>query len=160
MATATGLTQGEINMYHITRFNNARSKNNDVFTQLARDFFGYPLANAISSTGEVSHSPRFDFVESDSNYTLTADLPGISEENLDITLHEGVLAIHGTRELETLEEGSSVLVREREFGEFTRSIKLPENANADTVQASLDAGVLRVTIDKKEEVKARKIKLG
>ncbi len=144
-------------MYELTRFNN-RTKA-DPFAQLARDFFGVPVSSR-SSAATAIHAPRFDFVETADDYRLHADLPGIAEENLEITLHEGVLSVSGTRSEEATEEGVNVLVKERHYGSFERRIKLPKDANAELVQAKLEAGVLAITIAKKEERKARKIELG
>ncbi len=140
-------------MYELTRLNN-RTKA-DPFTQIARDFFGVPLTRDTAT-----HTPRFDFIETDENYRLQADLPGIAEENLEITVHEGVLSVSGTRAEESTEEGVNFLVRERQYGSFERRLKLPKDANAEQVQAKLEAGVLAITIAKKAEHKARKIELG
>ena len=147
-------------MYELTRLNN-RATNSDPFTQIARDFFGVPVAAARrTETAAAAHAPRFDLVESEQAYTLHADLPGITEDNLDITVHEGVLSVRGTRSEESVEEGANFLVKERQYGEFQRRLKLPKDANADAVEAKLNAGVLVITIAKKEENKARKIELG
>lgn len=145
-------------MYELTRFNN-RTKQNDPFAQLARDFFGTPVSSKRSAAPQA-HAPRFDFVETEQEYLLQADLPGISEENLEITVHEGVLSVSGSRSEQTTAEGTNFLVRERQYGEFQRRLKLPKDANAEQVSAKLNAGVLEVTIAKKEELKARKIELG
>ena len=145
-------------MYELTRFNN-RNKNTDPFALLARDFFGVPRSSERRAA-PVAHAPRFDFVETETDYRLKADLPGISEENLEVTVHEGVLSVAGSRTEESTEEGANYLVKERQYGSFERRIKLPKDANAEEVRAKLDAGVLAITIAKKEELKARKIELG
>ena len=144
-------------MYELTRFNN-RSNSTDPFAQLARDFFGVPQTRR-NLTAPV-HAPRFDFVETEEDYQLRADLPGIAEENLDITVHEGILSVSGSRSEETTEEGANFLLRERQYGSFERRIKLPKDANAELVQAKLQDGVLAITVAKTEERKARKIALG
>ena len=145
-------------MNELTRFN-SRNRNADPFAQLARDFFGVPLSTNAPSAS-VAHAPRFDFIETEQEYRLQADLPGIAEEDLEITVHEGILSVTGTRTAETSEEGANFLVRERQYGSFERRIKLPKDANAENVQAKLESGVLAITIGKKEELKARKIELG
>ena len=145
-------------MYELTRLNN-RTKNADPFAQLARDFFGVPLSTSRSAA-VASHAPRFDFVETEQDYRLKADLPGIAEEDLEITVHEGVLSVMGVRAEESTEEGANFLVKERQYGSFERRIKLPKDANAEQVVAKLEAGVLAITIAKQEELKARKIELG
>jgi len=146
-------------MYQLSRLNNHRPHNADPFAQIARDFFGLPIATT-SKTDTAFNVPNLDLVESENRYTLRADLPGIAEDNLEITFHEGVLSIHGTRSEETVTEEANVLVSERKFGDFQRRLKLPKDANPDRIEAKLDAGVLTISIEKREEVKARKIELG
>ena len=146
-------------MYQLTHTNNNISRQADPFARLARDFFGFPVATTRSSEA-ASHTPRFDFVESEQGYTLHADLPGIAEENLEVTVHEGVLSVLGVRSEETEAEEGSFLVKERHYGEFSRRLKLPKDADADKIEAKLNSGVLVVSIAKKEELKARKIELG
>jgi HSP20 family molecular chaperone IbpA len=146
-------------MYELTRLN-PRTKAADPFAQIARDFFGVPLTTRSTTSAVAPHAPRFDFVETEDDYRLNADLPGIAEENLEITVHEGVLSVSGTRAQDTIEEGVNFLVKERQYGSFERRLKLPKDANAELVQAKLEAGVLSITIAKKEERKARKIELG
>ncbi len=137
---------------------NSRALSTDPFALLARDFFGVPVARSRTNTSR--HAPRFDFIESAESYRLEADLPGIAEENLEITVHEGVLSISGSRTEASAEEGETFLVQERQHGSFERRFKLPKDANSEQIQAKLDEGVLRVTIAKKEERKARRIALG
>ena len=133
----------------------------DAFTSLARDFFGFdPFASAPRRNALAKHLPQFDLTESPTAYRLHADLPGVTEENLEVTVHEGVLTVSGKREEETSEEGTNFLVRERRYGEFSRRLALPKDANAETVEAKLENGVLLISIPKKEELKARKIKIG
>mgnify|MGYP003573773684 FL=1 len=133
----------------------------DAFTSLARDFFGFdPFTATPRRTALAKHLPQFDLTESPSAYTLHADLPGVTDENLDVTVHEGVLTVSGKREEETSEEGTNFLVRERRYGEFSRRLALPKDASTEAVQAKLANGVLLISIPKKEELKARKIKVG
>ena len=143
-------------MYGLTRFNHTQTA--DPFAELARNFFGVaPVASPQAAV--AAHTPRFDFIESADSYVLRGDLPGIKDEDLEITVHEGILTVSGTRAEETLKEDSQFVVRERRYGEFSRRLKLPKNADADQVEAKLEHGVLTVSIGKKQELQARRIKV-
>ncbi len=143
-------------MYGLTRLNNSQST--DPFSNLARDLFSFAPPSAARAVAR--ESARFDFIETAEGYQLRGDLPGVSESDLDITVHEGVLQVQGKRAEEALSEGSQFMLRERVHGEFTRRLRLPKNADADKIEAKLEHGVLTVSIAKKQEIQARKIKIG
>lgn len=148
-------------MYALTKNNTTlRTRNSDPLAALARDFLGFDPFTASANSSKRSHSPRFDLLEDEERYILKADLPGIAEENLDITVHEGLLTITATRAEESAESTEEYLVRERSSGTFTRQVKLSKNADSSQIAATLKQGVLTVTIAKRPESKARKIKIG
>ena len=103
--------------------------------------------------------PTFEVKETAEALVVRADLPGVKEEDLDISLHNSVLSISGTRQAEERKDGESYYLYERQYGSFSRSFSLPETADADKVDASLEGGVLTLTIGKKVEAKPRKIGL-
>lgn len=142
-------------MYSITKYN----RNSDPFTDLARDFFGLSPFSSRQSNTAFRTVPSFDFLENAEGYTLRGDLPGLSEEELDITVHDGILTIAGTRQAEETQEGDTFLVRERRYGQFSRRLSLPKDADAEKVSAKLEHGVLTVHIGKRQELQARKIKI-
>ena len=143
-------------MYGLTRFNSTRPA--DPFSALARDLFSF-TPPAVAPVVVSRNAPRFDFIESSDGYLLRGDLPGVRDENLDITVHEGELVVRGTRSEDTVTEGSEFIVQERSYGEFGRRLRLPKNADADKIEAKLEHGVLTVSIPKKQELQARKIKI-
>ena len=104
-------------------------------------------------------TPSFEVKEAGDKLVVRADLPGIAEKDLDISVHNGVLSISGSRTAEERQEGESFYVYERQYGSFSRSFALPESADPDKVDARLDRGVLTVEIGKKVEAKPRKIEL-
>jgi HSP20 family protein len=87
---------------------------------------------------------------------VEADLPGMTEEDVEVTVHKGVLYIRGERKAE---EGRQYLYDGRTWGRFERTITLPDEVDADAVQAELSQGVLRLTLSKSPETKPRKIAL-
>jgi HSP20 family protein len=104
--------------------------------------------------------PAMDLVETGDHFVLRADLPGLSEEDVNIEVEDRVLTISGERkaEHETTKEGYHRV--ERAFGAFSRSLTLPDGINAEAVSASFDRGVLEVRIPKPEQPKPRKISIG
>jgi HSP20 family protein len=104
--------------------------------------------------------PAMDLVESGDHFVLRADLPGLSEEDVNIEVEDRVLTISGERKAEHQADKDGFHRIERAFGGFSRSLTLPEGIDADAVQASFDRGVLEVRIPKPEERKPRKISIG
>lgn len=147
-------------MYALTRSrDNTSQRNRDPFALLARDFFGFDPFTGTQKPA-VQRSPRFDFLESPESYTLRADLPGVTDENLEITVHEGILVVKGNYSEEELAEDTNFVLRERQSGAFERRLQLPKHADPAKVEAKLANGVLNIQIAKREERKARKIEIG
>jgi HSP20 family protein len=103
--------------------------------------------------------PAFEVKETADGFVLKADLPGVSEAELDIAVHDNVLTVSGTRRAEERKDGESYTLYERRFGAFSRSFALPDMADGERIEAKLDRGVLTLTIGKKTEAKPRKIAL-
>jgi HSP20 family protein len=104
--------------------------------------------------------PSFDVKETKDAYVVEADLPGVKEENVEVSLTGNVLQISGHREDETKEEGDQWFVVERSHGQFARSFSLPAGADPENVKAEMKNGVLRIGIPKRPEVQAKKISIG
>lgn len=92
----------------------------------------------------------------DDHIYVEADLPGMSDQDVEVMVHKGVLFIRGERKPE---EGRQYLYNGRTWGRFERTITLPDEVDADAVQAELTNGVLRLTLPKSPETKPRKIAL-
>jgi len=115
------------------------------------------LSLAPSSWKSFNWSIALDVVESDDEYLIKASLPGINPDDLEITFSENQLTITGeVKEEEELDEAHYHL-RERRYGSFTRSIKLPSGIESDKIEAKYDSGVLKLHLPKVEEVKPKKI---
>jgi HSP20 family protein len=138
----------------IVRRETTPARYRDPFT-LARDLFGWdPFTESRSATTFI---PAFEVKETADHFVVKADLPGVKEENLDVSLHNGVLSIAGSRTAEERQENESFYLYERQFGSFSRSFALPDTADGDKVEAKLEQGILTLTIGKKVEAKPRKI---
>ncbi len=101
--------------------------------------------------------PPMDLVETEHDFVLRADLPGLSENDVNIELEDNVLTISGERKAEHEERKEGYYRVERASGEFRRSLTLPEGVDPEAVKASFEKGVLEVRIPKPEERKPRKV---
>ena len=101
--------------------------------------------------------PALDLYEDKDNFVLKAELPGMKKEEIDISLHEGVLTLSGERKEERKEEGADTYRSERYYGRFHRTIALPSAVNGEKVSASYKDGILTVTLPKTEEAKPKQI---
>ncbi len=91
-------------------------------------------------------APAVDVLQRDGDLVVRAELPGVSPEDVDITLHNRVLTISGQRREEQEEQRGGYYVRERRSGSFSRSMTLPEGVDEDSIRARYENGVLEVTI--------------
>lgn len=99
----------------------------------------------------------FDVKETKEAYEFRADVPGIPEKDLDVTITGNRLTVSGKREAEKEDRTDRYYTYERSYGSFTRSFTLPDGADTEKLRASLDKGVLMISIPKKPEVQPKKI---
>jgi HSP20 family protein len=104
--------------------------------------------------------PAMDLLETDDDFVLRADLPGMSESDVNIELEDNILTVSGERKTEHEENREGFYRVERAFGSFSRSLTLPKGINPDAVNASFDRGVLEVRVPKPEQRKPRRISIG
>lgn len=104
-------------------------------------------------------APPVDIVETEKGYELSADLPGLTAENVDISVEDGVLSISGERKIETTEEKKGYRRIERSFGSFKRAFTLPKGASADQITARFEHGQLKIVVPKPVSVLPRKVKV-
>lgn len=131
-----------------------RERVNRLFEQAFGETYAGSESEEVSSR---SWTPAVDIAETEDALTLYAELPGLSKENVEITLEDNVLTIKGERKFEREETKENYHRIERAYGTFHRSFHLPSNVRSDQVEASFKEGVLRVDIPKQEEAKPRKI---
>ena len=101
--------------------------------------------------------PAMDLVETDEHYVLTADLPGLSQEDISLEFEGDVLTLSGERKTEQAERKEGYYRLERATGSFSRSLTLPEGIDPEAVTATFDNGVLEVRIPKPEQRKPKKV---
>ncbi len=98
-----------------------------------------------------------DVVDVDNAYSITANLPGVSADHINVSLHEGTLTISAEINPQEVSNEHRVLLQERTYGKFTRSINLPQPVNIEDAQADFNEGVLTLTLPKTPEVQPRQI---
>lgn len=106
---------------------------------------------------EPAYVPPFDVRETKDAYLFKADLPGIKEQDLEISVTGSRLTVSGKREAENVEESDRCYCSERSYGSFTRSFTLPEGINADQIQAEFKDGVLSIHVPKSPETQPKRI---
>ena len=113
----------------------------------------------MESLGNESFSPPANVVEKADSYVVKVELPGIPREDIHVTLSDNILTIRGEKREEKTEERKDYYLRERSFGAFERSFVLPEDVDAERIEASFRKGVLTVKLPRRPEaqVAARKI---
>ena len=112
-------------------------------------------------TGDMmAWGPNVDIVENADNFEIHAELPGVKQEDVNITLDNNVLTLSGEKKQEVKEETKGNYCRiERSYGRFERSFSLPNTIKAEAVRANFEDGVLRITLPKAEQAKSRQISI-
>jgi HSP20 family protein len=125
----------------------------DVFNRFFEDL---RLPEIFGKEGELV--PAFDIAETEKEYTITGEIPGIEVKDLEVVMSDGTLTIKGEKKKEQEEKGEHFHRIEREYGSFHRGFRLPEDIKADELKADYKDGVLKVTLPK-AETKTKKIEV-
>jgi len=131
--------------------------------QMMRDMLRWDPFREMESVGNLpgrAFVPDVELKETNEAYVFKADLPGVQEKDLDVSVTGNRIHITGKREEEQQREDERYYAYERSYGTFTRSFTLPEGANADEVKAELKDGVLQLEVPKRPEVQPRRIAIG
>jgi HSP20 family protein len=102
-------------------------------------------------------TPPLDVFETQEKFVIKMELPGVSADEVDISVEDSTLLVRGERQFYSEQNEENFHRIERRFGEFSRSLTLPQTADAQNIQASFDAGVLTIEVPKREEAKPKKI---
>lgn len=114
-------------------------------------------AAPIGPKWEPTFTPAFEVKETKDSFQFKADLPGIKESDVEVTLTGNRLAITGKRELEKQDSGDTFYTYERSFGSFQRVFALPDGLDTEHVIAELKDGVLNVTIPKRQGTQSKTV---
>jgi HSP20 family protein len=103
--------------------------------------------------------PALDVRESQDRFDVTVDLPGLEPDDVNVTFEDGMLSISGKREFSAEDRGDTWHRIERSFGTFARSMRLPQTADTERIEATFDKGVLTVSVPKTEQAKPKTIEV-
>ena len=121
--------------------------------------------DAVSTRGEdrdlagSTWCPSCDIYETENEIVVTAELPGVKEEDIEVKIEDNTLSIKGERKLESEVKEENYHRIERAYGSFHRSFSLPHYVNQEKIKAESEDGILRVTLPKKPELKPRSVKV-
>lgn len=132
---------------------------NRLFDDALRGPAGIPGQGGSAQTQALT--PHVDVSETEREVRIVAELPGVTDKDVEVTLNDDVLTIRGEKKFERNEEKENYHVVERSFGSFQRSLRLPFVIEADQIKASFDHGVLTITVPKgREQERTRRIQIG
>jgi HSP20 family protein len=136
----------------------------DLRQQIDRVFEGF-FGNSLMPFGRSSmpsepffatsaRPPNVDVKELADGYEIAAELPGIDEKDIDVTVREGVLTLRGEKRFEKKEENENLFLSERSYGTFQRSFRLPDDVDPEGITARFEKGVLKLHLPKAPEQEA------
>ena len=129
-------------------------------TRLFEDFFSdFPFSGSLFEDGD-RWTPSVDIMEKEGNLILRAELPGLSEKQIELKLEGNTLTLKGERKMENEDKKGTYHRVESCYGSFTRSFRLPDTVDTDKIHADYKNGILTVTIPQKSEAKPREIPVG
>jgi HSP20 family protein len=127
--------------------------------RLFNSFFDTPTPTQSNGTAFRRWIPAMDLIEIEDAFVLTADLPGLSESDVNIEVEDNVLTVSGDRKAEHEDRKAGYYRVERSYGSFRRSLTLPEGVEPEAVKATFDKGVLTVTVPKPAQQAPRKVQI-
>ena len=122
----------------------------DEVEQMMHQAFGHSLENGSS---RLSYSPLMNVSETESDYLIMMDLPGVEKKDVDVKLSNGILTASGERKTSKKGDENSRIWHETTYGTFSRSFELTSDIVEEKIKAKFNNGVLNITIPKAEEIK-------
>ena len=145
----------------VTRKYNSEPRTTDVWglqSDINRLFDTFMMPFERTEVGK-DLAPKLDVAEMKDKYEIKAELPGIDEKDIDLSMDDGVLTISGEKKTEAESDDKGYYLKECSYGSFSRSIRLPENIADDKIIAKFDKGVLMIDLPKKEPTVAKTKKI-
>lgn len=145
---------------------NLRREIDRLFDDFGWGFAGRPFGRTLFDVepfwrGELTFgkAPAVDITEKEKEYEITAELPGLDENNVEVKFADGLLTIKGEKREEKEEKKKDYYLSERRFGSFQRSFQVPDGVDADKIAANFKNGVLTVTLPKSPEAQKKEKKI-
>lgn len=131
---------------------NLFSVNNDL-NNFFEDFFD----NRLGERDEMQISPRVNIEENENEWTISAELPGVTKDDIKVNFQDGILTLSGEKKLEKEEKDKNYHRIERSYGKFSRSLRITNSIVVDKIDAQFKDGILSITLPKAEEAKPKLI---
>lgn len=131
---------------------NLFSVNNDL-----NNFFGDFFDNRLGEREEMQISPRVNIEENENEWTISAELPGVTKDDIKVNFQDGILTLSGEKKLEKEEKDKNYHRIERSYGKFSRSLRITNSIVVDKIDAQFKDGILSITLPKAEEAKPKLI---
>jgi len=132
----------------------------DPFRELASFFENFAEGSGKDQLTAGTFVPPVDVYEDEQNLILKLEVPGVNEEDLNVSVENDTLTIQGERKFEKEEKEENFHRIERRYGSFTRTFKLPNTVDTDKVEAGYEKGILKISLAKRAEAKPKQIKVG
>jgi HSP20 family protein len=142
-------------MNAVVRYGNPLATLSDLFDDLLNGNVFEAAGRQLTGTSW----PRVDITESEKNYILRADVPGLDKKDLSVTVENGVLTIKGEKKEERKTEKDRYYHFERSYGKFSRSFALPEEVDSEHIEAKMENGVLELSLPKIENARPKAIEV-
>ena len=148
--------------HFLMKKNEIEPKTNDVWglqSDINRLFDAFMSPFDESAFNNEKVMPKLDIAELKDKYEIKAELPGIDEKDINLSLEDGVLKISGEKKSETENKEKGYYLRECSYGSFSRSVRLPDNISEDKIEANFNKGVLTIDMPKKADAVAKSRKI-
>src|SRR5690348_3918258 len=146
-----------LNMNTIMRWQ--RFRNLSSLQEQVNRLFESNFPSRGSESTLTAWAPAVDVYETENELVIKADLPDVSDKDLDVRVENNMLTIHGERKFEQKVKEENYLRMERSYGSFTRSFSLPKSVNTEAIKAEYKDGVLNITLPKRAESKPKQVKV-
>ena len=127
------------------------------FDDLFSQFWGQKAPLMSDESDSQYFTPAIDIHETDTEYQMSVDLPGLKKEDVKIEINARSLTLSGVRHFENKEQSEGYNRREKFYGEFRRSFTLPENINTEDIKAQMENGVLELRLPKHEVARSKTV---
>lgn len=135
-----------------------KQSDSDVFNRRFSDIMDEFFNDAVA-TRQNTFAPSIDISETEKQFIIDVEVPGINKEDIDLKIENDMLTISGERSFEKEEEGKQYHRVESHYGTFNRSFRLPENVDSESVKATYNNGILNITVNKSEEKLKKQIEI-
>lgn len=135
-----------------------RNPGTDLFGKRFSDIMDEFFNDAVSTRSEF-FAPNIDISETEKQYLIDVEIPGMDKKDIDLNVERNTLTISGERRFEKKEEGKTFHRVETSYGSFSRSFTLPENVDFETISATYHNGILSITVDKSEQMMKKQIEI-